>query len=64
MKNQLVEDIVKLMMKEDGDTEMRQCCLGIIQKFTLRSGPQKLLIDLDVIMWITSVLISVYFYKF
>jgi len=51
-------------MKEDGDTEMRQSCLGIIQKFTLRSGPQKLLIDLDVIMWITSVLISVYFYKF
>lgn len=47
------------MMKEEGDTEKRQCCLGIIQKFTLRSDPQKLLIDLDVIMWITSVLISV-----
>ena len=64
MKNQLVEEIVKIMMKEEGDTEKRQCSLGIIQKFTLRSEPQKHLIDLDVIMWITSILISVSAFKF
>lgn len=56
-KPSLLEDIVKIMVTEDADTEIRQNCLGIIQKFTLRSEPQKKLIELDVINWITNVFI-------
>lgn len=57
-KSTMIEDIVNIMFKEETDTEVRQNCLGIIQKFTLRSEPQKKLIELDVIMWIVSVFIS------
>jgi hypothetical protein len=64
-KQNLIDEIVYLMMQEvslqiikKGDTDLRQNCLGIIQKFTLRSEPQKKLIELDTIKWIVSILIS------
>ena len=56
-KPSLIDEIVILMIKEESDSEVRQNCLGIVQKFTLRSEPQKRLIELDVIMWITNVFI-------
>ena len=55
-KPSIIDEIVKVMINQEGDTEIRQNCLGIIQKFTLRSEPQKRLIDLDVIMWISNLL--------
>lgn len=58
-KPSMIDEIVKTMYKEVQDSEVRQNCLGMIQKFTLRSEPQKRLIELDVIMWITSIFISV-----
>jgi hypothetical protein len=61
-KPSLIDEIIKIMYKEEEDTEVRQNCLGIIQKFTLRSEPQKRLIDMDVIVWITSIFINVYIY--
>jgi len=57
-KPSIIDEIVKIMMSQQGDTEIRQNCLGIIQKFTLRSEPQKRLIDLDVIMWITNLILT------
>lgn len=48
----LVEDIVRCMMNEKGDTELRQNCLGTIQKFTLRFEPQNKIISLDIIKWL------------
>jgi hypothetical protein len=57
-KPSIIDEVVKIMFKEDEDTEVRQNCLGIIQKFTLRSEPQKKLIELDVIAWITNVFIT------
>ena len=47
------------MFKEETDSEIRQNCLGIIQKFTLRTEPQKRLIELDVIKWIVSMFVIV-----
>jgi hypothetical protein len=58
-KPSLIEELVNIMFKEDSDTEVRQNCLGIIQKFTLRSEPQTKLIELDVIKWIVYVFVAV-----
>jgi hypothetical protein len=55
----LIEELVNIMYKQDNDTEIRQNCLGIIQKFTLRSEPQTKLIELDVIKWIVFVFVAV-----
>jgi len=57
-KPSIIEEIVNIIFKEETDSEIRQNCLGIIQKFTLRSEPQKKLIELDVIAWITNVFIK------
>ena len=54
-KNNLIEDIVKCMINEKTDTELRQNCLGTIQKFTLRSVPQNKLIELNVIHYIVDI---------
>jgi hypothetical protein len=53
----LVKDI--MFSESSGDTEVRQNCLGIIQKFTLRSEPQTKLIKLDVISWIINTFVLV-----
>ena len=50
--NQMIEDIVKCMMNEKEDSELRQNCLGTIQKFTLRIIPQNKLIELGIIKWL------------
>lgn len=57
-KPSLIDEIVKVMIREETDSEIRQNCLGIVQKFTLRSEPQKRLIDLDVILWVTNTFIA------
>ena len=54
-KANLVEDIVKCMINEKTDTELRRNCLGTIQKFTLRSVPQNKLIELNVIHYIVDI---------
>jgi hypothetical protein len=40
------------MIREKSDTELRQNCLGTIQKFTLRAEPQNKLIELNIIHYI------------
>jgi hypothetical protein len=50
--NQMIEDIVNCMMNEKEDSELRQNCLGTIQKFTLRIIPQNKLIELGIIKWL------------
>ena len=54
-KNTLIEDIVKCMIAEKNDTELRQNCLGAIQKFTLRNEPQNKLIELNVIHYLVDI---------
>lgn len=58
-KPSIIQEITNIMFKEDTDSEIRQNCLGIIQKFTLRTEPQKKLIELDVIRWIVSMFVIV-----
>ena len=48
----MIEDIVNCMMNEKEDSELRQNCLGTIQKFTLRIIPQNKLIELGIIKWL------------
>ncbi|MCQ2819755.1 MAG: hypothetical protein MJ252_21025 [archaeon] len=54
-KVSIIDDIVNVMKAESTDSELRQNCLGTIQKFTLRSVPQNRLIELDVIKFIVDV---------
>ena len=54
-KNSLIEDIVKCMISEKNDSELRQNCLGTIQKFTLRNEPQNKLIELNVIHYLVDI---------
>ena len=53
-KETLIDDIVQCMIREKTDSDLRQKCLGIIQKFTLRSQPQNKLIELNVIHYIVN----------
>lgn len=43
-KQNLVEVLVKILHKEEGDTNLRQCALGTLQKFSLRRRPQTIMI--------------------
>ena len=61
-KNTLIEDIVKCMIAEKSDTELRQNCLGAIQKFTLRNQPQNKLIELNVIHYLVDIFTNQYDY--
>ena len=54
-KDNIVEEIVKIMMGEKGDTELRQNCLGIIQKFTLRKEPQDKIIELNIVHFLVDI---------
>ena len=54
-KENLIDDIVQCMISEKTDSELRQNCLGAIQKFTLRAEPQNRLIELNVIHYIVDV---------
>ena len=53
-KETLIDDIVQCMIREKTDSDLRQKCLGTIQKFTLRSQPQNKLIELNVIHYIVN----------
>ena len=53
-KETLIDDIVQCMIRENTDSDLRQKCLGTIQKFTLRSQPQNKLIELNVIHYIVN----------
>ena len=56
-KNTIIEDLVKCMIAEKNDTELRQNCLGALQKFTLRSEPQNKLIELNIIHYLVDIFI-------
>ncbi len=53
-KETLIDDIVQCMIREKTDSDLRQKCLGTIQKFTLRCQPQNKLIELNVIHYIVN----------
>lgn len=55
-KTDLVENLVNILKMEQGDTHLRQNALGALQKFSLRRKPQTIMIQLDLIKWISSVL--------
>ena len=55
-KPDLVEVLVNMLHQEQGDTNLRQCALGTLQKFSLRRRPQTIMIQLDMIKWISQVL--------
>ena len=55
-KGDLVETLVKILKDEQGDTHLRQNALGALQKFSLRRKPQTIMIQLDLIKWISAVL--------
>ena len=56
-KNTIIEDLVKCMISEKNDTELRQNCLGALQKFTLRSDSQNKLIELNIIHYLVDIFI-------
>ena len=56
-KETLIDDIVQCMIREKTDSDLRQKCLGTIQKFTLRSQPQNKLIELNVIHYIVNLFV-------
>jgi hypothetical protein len=47
------------IMFQKTDSNLRQNVLGSLEKFSLRRRPQSLMIELDMIVWITSVLTHV-----
>lgn len=55
-KGDLVETLVTILKDEQGDTHLRQNALGALQKFSLRRKPQTIMIQLDLIKWISAVL--------
>ena len=55
-KGDLVETLVGILKNEQGDTHLRQNALGALQKFSLRRKPQTIMIQLDLIKWISSIL--------
>jgi len=57
-KETVINDLHKVMISEESDTPIRQNCLGSLQKFSLRPIPQKKLIDLDILGWCISTLIT------
>ena len=57
-KQDLVQKLVHILQTEPGDTNLRQCVLGTLQKFSLRRKPQTIMIQLDMIAWISNTLQS------
>lgn len=55
-KGDLVETLVGILKNEQGDTHLRQNALGALQKFSLRRKPQTIMIQLDLIKWISAIL--------
>ena len=56
MKPDLVETLVRILNREEGDSNLRRNALGTLQKFSLRKKPQSVMIQLDMISWISRVL--------
>lgn len=57
-KENFIDSIVMIMKGEEKESEIRQSCLGIIQKLTLNNSSQLKLIELDIINWVVCVLIN------
>lgn len=57
-KEGFIKDIVSIMKKELVESEIRQNCIGIIQKLTLKYAPQLELIELNIIYWIVMILLN------
>lgn len=57
-KENVVEELSIIMTSEENDSVIRQNCLGILQKLSLRQPPQKKLIELDILGWCISTLIT------
>ena len=55
-KPNLVEQLVKILKHEKNDSNLRQSVLGTLQKLSLRRQPQSIMIQLDMIQWISQVL--------
>lgn len=51
-----IEQIVAILKNQSGENDIRQNCIGIIQKLTLKSAPQTKLIELDIIDWVVETL--------
>jgi hypothetical protein len=58
-KDDLVIQLIKVLKMEKSDTLLRQNVLGTLQKFSLRRRPQAIMIDNEVIHWISHTLRSV-----
>jgi hypothetical protein len=56
VKPNLVETLVQILHAEEGDSNLRRNALGTLQKFSLRKKPQSIMIQLDMIKWISLVL--------
>lgn len=52
----IIEDLIQVLKSQETDNVIRQNCLGILQKFTLRSSPQKKMIELNLLDWCISTL--------
>eukprot|EP00743_Colponemidia_sp_Colp-15_P005959 GILK01006405.1.p1 GENE.GILK01006405.1~~GILK01006405.1.p1 ORF type:complete len:982 (+),score=212.98 GILK01006405.1:73-3018(+) len=52
----IIELLAKVLVSEPTDSALRQNALGALQKFSLRRKPQSMMIDLDLISWITNAL--------
>lgn len=57
-RENIVEEVTKVLKSEENDSTIRKNCLGILQKFSLRPIPQKKLIDLDLLGWCMSTIIT------
>jgi len=54
--DKLVVILIDILKQEEGDTSVRKNCLGALQKLSLRRRPQLLMIEQDMIRWITQTL--------
>ena len=52
--------LIKLLMQEKGDSNLRQNALGALQKFSLHRKPQTVMIENGMIKWIIGTLKEVY----
>ena len=52
----VVRLLARVLLEETADTMTRQNALGAVQKFSLRSRPQEILIELKVVEWLVRTL--------
>lgn len=54
--NSLIPTLVRILYREENDSTLRQNTIGILQKLSLRKGPQSIMIELNMIQWLCSIL--------